>query len=101
MDSACDGHGLCPKPLALGGGAFVLTGVAGLLMAQLTFTAFRFPTTVDVTLYLSGWRQEPYLIHNSTALLGPAFVEFFARRPLTRNTSMRSSKRWVHPLNPL
>ena len=26
--------------------------------------------------YLSGWRQEPYLIHNSTALLGPAFVEF-------------------------
>ena len=54
----------------------MLTGVAGLLMAQLAFIASPSPTTGTSDFYLSGWRQEPYLIHNSTALLGPAFVEF-------------------------
>ena len=63
--------------LALGGGAFVLTGVAGLLMAQLDLHRLSFSDHGGRhDFYLSGWRQEPYLIHNSTALLGPAFVEF-------------------------
>lgn len=63
--------------LVLGGGAFVLTGVAGLLMAQLDLHRISFSDHGGRhDFYLSGWRQEPYLIHNSTALLGPAFVEF-------------------------
>lgn len=63
--------------LVLGGGAFVLTGIAGLLMAQLDLHRISFSDHGGRhDFYLSGWRQEPYLIHNSTALLGPAFVEF-------------------------
>ncbi len=63
--------------LAVGGGAFVLTGVAGLLMAQLDLHRISFSDHGGRhDFYLSGWRQEPYLIHNSTALLGPAFVDF-------------------------
>ena len=63
--------------LALGGGAFVLAGVAGLLLAKLDLHRLSFSDHGGRhDFYLSGWRQEPYLIHNSTALLGPAFVEF-------------------------
>ena len=69
--------GFAQSHLALGGGAFVLTGVAGLLMAQLDLHRLSFSDHGGRhDFYLSGWRQEPYLIHNSTALLGPAFVEF-------------------------
>lgn len=69
--------GFAQSLLALGGGAFVLTGVAGLLMAQLDLHRLSFSDHGGRhDFYLSGWRQEPYLIHNSTALLGPAFVEF-------------------------
>lgn len=63
--------------LALGSGAFVLAGIAGLLMAKLDLHRLSFSDHGGRhDFYLSGWRQEPYLIHNSTALLGPAFVEF-------------------------
>ena len=63
--------------LALGGGAFVLAGVAGLLLAKLDLHRLSFSDHGGRhDFYLPGWRQEPYLIHNSTALLGPAFVEF-------------------------
>ena len=69
--------GFAQSLLALGGGAFVLTGVAGLLMAQLDLHRISFSDHGGRhDFYLSGWRQEPYLIHNSTALLGPAFVDF-------------------------
>ena len=63
--------------LAIGGGAFVLAGVTGLLLTQLDLHRISFSDHGGRhDFYLSGWRQEPYLIHNSTALLGPAFVEF-------------------------
>ena len=63
--------------LAIGGGAFVLAGVAGLLLTQLDLHRISFSDHGGRhDFYLSGWRQEPYLIHNSTALLGPAFVGF-------------------------
>ena len=39
--------------LALGGGAFVLAGVAGLLLAKLTFTDSRFRTTAVGTISIS------------------------------------------------
>ena len=69
--------GFAQSLLALGGGAFVLTGVAGLLMAELDLHRISFSDHGGRhDFYLSGWRQEPYLIHNSTALLGPAFVDF-------------------------
>lgn len=69
--------GFAQGVLALGGGAFVLAGVAGLLMAQLDLHRLSFSDHGGRhDFYLSGWRQEPYLIHNSTALLGPAFVDF-------------------------
>ena len=69
--------------LALGGGAFVLTGVAGLLLSQLDLHRISFSDHGGRhDFYLSGWRQEPYLIHNSTALLGPAFVEFLRTETL-------------------
>lgn len=63
--------------VSLGSGAFVLTGLAGLLMAKLDLHRLSFSDHGGRhDFYLSGWRQEPYLIHNSTALLGPAFVDF-------------------------
>lgn len=69
--------------LAIGGGAFVLTGVAGLLLSQLDLHRISFSDHGGRhDFYLSGWRQEPYLIHNSTALLGPAFVEFLRTETL-------------------
>lgn len=61
----------------LGSGAFVLAGVTGLLFTKLDLHRLSFSDHGGRhDFYLSGWRQEPYLIHNSTALLGPAFVEF-------------------------
>ena len=61
----------------LGGGVFVLAGLAGLLMSKLDLHRLSFSDHGGRhDFYLSGWRQEPYLIHNSTALLGPAFVDF-------------------------
>ncbi len=63
--------------LALGGGMFVLAGVAGLLMMKLDLHRLSFSDHGGRhDFYLSGWRQDPYLLHNSTALLGPALVEF-------------------------
>ena len=63
--------------LILGGGMFVLAGVAGLLLMRLDLHRISFSDHGGRhDFYLSGWRQEPYLLHNSTALLGPAFVEF-------------------------
>jgi hypothetical protein len=63
--------------LVLGGGMFVLAGVAGLLLMRLDLHRLSFSDHGGRhDFYLSGWRQEPYLIHNSTALLGPAFVQF-------------------------
>jgi hypothetical protein len=63
--------------LALGGGLFVLAGIVGLLMTKLDLHRISFSDHGGRhDFYLSGWRQDPYLLHNSTALLGPAFVEF-------------------------
>jgi hypothetical protein len=63
--------------LALGGGMFVLAGVAGLLLMRLDLHRLSFSDHGGRhDFYLSGWGQEPFLIHNSTALLGPAFVGF-------------------------
>ena len=61
----------------LGGGVFVLAGLVGLLMSKLDLHRLSFSDHGGRhDFYLSGWRQEPFLIHNSTALLGPAFVDF-------------------------
>ena len=63
--------------LVLGGGMFVLAGIAGLLIMRLDLHRISFSDHGGRhDFFLSGWRQDPYLIHNSTALLGPAFVEF-------------------------
>ena len=63
--------------LVLGGGMFVLAGIAGLLLMRLDLHRISFSDHGGRhDFFLSGWRQDPYLIHNSTALLGPAFVEF-------------------------
>ena len=64
--------------MALGsGGLFVFAGIAGLIMAQMDLHRLSFSDHGGRhDFYLSGWKQEPYLIHNSTALLGPAFVDF-------------------------
>ena len=63
--------------LVLGGGMFVLAGIAGLLLRRLDLHRISFSDHGGRhDFFLSGWRQDPYLIHNSTALLGPAFVEF-------------------------
>jgi hypothetical protein len=63
--------------LAVGGAAFILAGLAGMLMARLDLHRISFSDHGGRhDFYLSGWRQDPYLIHNSTALLGPAVVEF-------------------------
>jgi hypothetical protein len=63
--------------LVLGGSLFVLTGLFGMLLTQLDLHRISFSDHGGRhDFYLSGWRQEPYLIHNSTALLGPAIVDF-------------------------
>ena len=60
-----------------GGGLFVFAGIAGVIMAQMDLHRLSFSDHGGRhDFYLSGWKQEPYLIHNSTALLGPAFVDF-------------------------
>ena len=63
--------------LLLSGAPFLLAGLAGVLMSKLDLHRLSFSDHGGRhDFYLSGWRQEPYLLHNSTALLGPAFVEF-------------------------
>ena len=63
--------------LVLGGGLFMFAGVAGLLMSKLDLHRISFSDHGGRhDFYLSGWGQEPFLIHNSMALLGPAFVDF-------------------------
>jgi len=63
--------------LVLSGSLFVLAGMAGLLMEKLDLHRLSFSDHGGRhDFYLSGWQQDPYLIHNSTALLGPAFVDF-------------------------
>ena len=60
-----------------GGGLFVFAGIAGVIMAQMDLHRLSFSDHGGRhDFYLSGWKQEPFLIHNSTALLGPAFVDF-------------------------
>lgn len=69
--------GFAQSLLAIAGTPFILTGVVGWLMAKLDLHRLSFSDHGGRhDFYLSGWRQEPYLIHNSTALLGPAFVDF-------------------------
>ena len=61
----------------IGGGAFILAGLAGILLAKLDLHRISFSDHGGRhDFYLSGWRQNPFLIYNSTALLGPAFVGF-------------------------
>ena len=61
----------------IGGGMFILAGLTGILLAKLDLHRISFSDHGGRhDFYLSGWRQEPYLIYNSTALLGPAFVGF-------------------------
>ncbi len=61
----------------IGGGIFILAGLAGILFAKLDLHRISFSDHGGRhDFYLSGWRQDPYLIYNSTALLGPAFVGF-------------------------
>ena len=68
---------LAQGALALGGSLFVLTGLFGVLMTKLDLHRISFSDHGGRhDFYLSCWRQEPYLIHNSTALLGPAIVDF-------------------------
>ncbi|MBL6886911.1 MAG: hypothetical protein ISR24_05815 [Candidatus Poseidonia sp.] len=63
--------------LVLGGGLFMFAGVAGLLMSKLDLHRISFSDHGGRhDFYLSGWGQESFLIHNSMALLGPAFVDF-------------------------
>lgn len=63
--------------LVLGGGLFMFAGIAGLLMSKLDLHRISFSDHGGRhDFYLSGWGQEPFLIHNSMALLGPAFVDF-------------------------
>ena len=94
--------GFAQSLLALGGGAFVLTGVAGLLMAQLDLHRISFSDHGGRhDFYLSGWRQEPYLIHNSTALWAPLLLTSFERLNLKPSTSMLSSTPWRRLHNPL
>ncbi|MDP6199291.1 MAG: hypothetical protein QF531_00840 [Candidatus Poseidonia sp.] len=69
--------GFAQSVLAISGAPFILAGVAGWLVAKLDLHRLSFSDHGGRhDFYLSGWRQEPYLIHNSTALLGPAFVDF-------------------------
>ena len=69
--------GLFQGFLGLSGGMFVFAGVAGLLMSKLDLHRISFSDRGGRhDFYLSGWRQHPVLIHNSMALLGPAFVDF-------------------------
>lgn len=69
--------GFAQSLIAIAGTPFILTGVVGWLMAKLDLHRLSFSDHGGRhDFYLSGWRQEPYLIHNSTALLGPAFVDF-------------------------
>ncbi len=61
----------------IGGGVFILAGLAGILLAKLDLHRISFSDHGGRhDFYLSGWRQNPFLIYNSTALLGPAFVGF-------------------------
>jgi len=62
---------------AIGGGLFIFAGLAGILLSQLDLHRISFSDHGGRhDFYLSGWRQNPYLIYNSMALLGPAFVVF-------------------------
>lgn len=72
--------------LALSGGLFVFAGVAGLLMGKLDLHRISFSDRGGRhDFYLSGWRQHPVLIHNSTALLGPAFADFLRTGTIETN----------------
>ena len=67
----------------IGGGIFILAGFAGMLLAKLDLHRISFSDHGGRhDFYLSGWRQNPFLIYNSTALLGPALVGFLQNREL-------------------
>lgn len=69
--------GLMQGWLALSGGLFAFAGVAGMLLAKLDLHRLSFSDHGGRhDFYLSGWGEDPHLIRNSMALLGPAFVDF-------------------------
>ena len=69
--------GLMQGWLALSGGLFAFAGVAGMLLAKLDLHRLSFSDHGGRhDFYLSGWGEDPQLIRNSMALLGPAFVDF-------------------------
>lgn len=69
--------GLIQGWLALSGGLFAFAGVAGMLLAKLDLHRLSFSDHGGRhDFYLSGWGEDPQLIRNSMALLGPAFVDF-------------------------
>ena len=69
--------GLIQGWLALSGGLFAFAGVAGMLLAKLDLHRLSFSDHGGRhDFYLSGWGEDPHLIRNSMALLGPAFVDF-------------------------
>ena len=83
-----------------GGGLFVFAGIAGLIMAQMDLHRLSFSDHGGRhDFYLSGWKQEPFLIHNSTALLGPAFVDFLRTSTLD-TTHIDAVVERMRPLTP-
>jgi len=69
--------GLVQGWFALSGGLFAFAGLAGMLLAKLDLHRLSFSDHGGRhDFYLSGWGEDPHLIRNSTALLGPAFVDF-------------------------
>ena len=69
--------GLVQGWFALSGGLFAFAGIAGMLLAKLDLHRLSFSDHGGRhDFYLSGWGENPHLIRNSMALLGPAFVDF-------------------------
>ena len=85
----------------IGGGAFILAGLAGILLAKLDLHRISFSDHGGRhDFYLSGWMQSPFLIYNSTALLGPAFVGFLRDGELDTehiNVIVESMKQPIRP----
>ena len=84
----CYGHRVRSGPLGPGGGAFVLTGVAGLLMAQLDLHRISFSDHGDVTISTSQDGEGTLSDPQQHGAVGPAFVEFLRTASSIRNTSM-------------
>ena len=94
--------GFAQSLLALGGGAFVLTGVAGLLMAQLDLIEFRFPISVDAMISTcQGGVRSRTSFTTARRFWAPLLLTSFERLNLKPSTSMRSSTLWRRLHNPL